>query len=139
MLASLAVVLVGYLARALYGNEAAARSMVLFSLFPGSVALSWAYSEAALVVCAAATFLALHRQRWLVAGIFAALGTATRPNGIGLVLACAVAAGIAIWRERQWRALIAPALAPLGVLGFHLFLTRWTGESGAWMLSLIHI
>jgi hypothetical protein len=69
---------------------------------------------------------------WLVAGILAAFGTAARPNGLALVAACAVAALIAIKDDREWRALTAPALAPVGFIGFMLFLRHHTGENLAW-------
>jgi hypothetical protein len=133
LLGAAAVVLVGMLARDVYDVPTATKAMVLLCVFPGSVALSWSYAEPALIVAAAACFLCLHRERWVLAGVFAAIGTATRPNGIGLVAACAVAALLAIVHKRQWRSLVAVVLAPLGVLGFHLFLTHHTGESGAWM------
>jgi hypothetical protein len=127
-----AVVLVGHLARDLYGVPTAQRAMVLFALFPGSVVLSWSYAEPALIVCAAACLLFLQREQWLFAGIAAAIGTATRPNGVAIVAACVVAAAIAIYKRRQWRSLIAVALAPVGVLGYHAYLRVHTGEWGAW-------
>ena len=46
--------------------------------------------------------------------------------------ACVVAAAIAIYKHRQWRSLIAVALAPLGVIGYHAYLRVHTGEWGAW-------
>ena len=106
--------------------------MVLFALFPGSVVLSWSYAEAALIVCAAACLLFLQREQWVLAGVAAAIGTATRPNGIAIVAACVVAAAIAIYRRRQWRSLLSVALAPLGVLAYHAYLRVHTGEWGAW-------
>ena len=127
-----AVVLVGLLARDLYGVAIAQRSMVLFALFPGSVVLSWSYAEAALIVCAAACLLFLHREQWLLAGVTAAIGTATRPNGIAIVAACVVAAAIAIYRRREWRSLLSVVLAPVGVLAYHAYLRVHTGEWGAW-------
>lgn len=133
VLSVFAVVLVGLLARDLYDVEAARRAMILFCLFPGSVALSWGYAEAAMVVFVAAAFVCLHRERWLLAGSLAAVATATRPNAIGIIAACAIAAGLAVWKRRQWRALLAVVLAPAGVVGYHLFLAHHTGESGAWL------
>ena len=53
-LAIVAVILVGVLARRLYGNDVAERAMVLFAVFPGSFVLSYAYAEALLIVLAAA-------------------------------------------------------------------------------------
>lgn len=133
VLAAVAVVLVGMIARDLYDVETARRAMILFCVFPGAVTLSWSYAEPSLIVCAAACFLCLHRERWILAGVFSAIGTATRPNAVGLVAACGVAAVLVIWQRRQWRSLVAVVLAPLGFVGYHLFLTHHTGESGAWM------
>ena len=127
-----AVVLVGLLARRLYGAEVAGRTMVLFAIFPGSFVLSFAYAEALLIVLAAACLLFLHDERWLLAGAAAALATATRPNGIALVAACIVASAIAIHRRRDWWSLVAVVLSPLGFLGFQWFLAAHTGESTAW-------
>ena len=132
VLSAVAVVLVGLLAREVFDIETAERAMILFCLFPGAVVMSWAYSEPTLVVCGAACLLFLIKERWLLAGIAAALGTATRPNGVALVVACAVAAGIAIYTKRQWRSLIAVALAPLGGVSFFVYLRVHTGESNAW-------
>ncbi len=107
---SLAVVLIGLLAREAFDVATAQRAMVLFVLFPGSVVLSWSYAEPVLIVCAAACLLFLLREQWLFAGLAAALATATRPNAIGVVAACVVAAAMAIWRHRQWWSLVAVAL-----------------------------
>jgi hypothetical protein len=131
-LSVVAVVLVGLLARRLFDVQVAERTMVLFAVFPGSFVLSFAYAEALLIVLAAACLLFLVDERWLFAGVAAALATATRPNGIALVAACAVAAGIAIYRRRDWLSLVAPLLAPIGFVSFQLFLAGHTGESWPW-------
>jgi Dolichyl-phosphate-mannose-protein mannosyltransferase len=132
VLAVVALVLVGLLARRLFGIQVAERAMVLFAVFPGSFVLSYAYAEALLIVLAAACLLFLVDERWLLAGVAAGLATATRPNGIALVAACAVAAGIAVYRRRDWLSLIAPLLAPVGFISFQLFLAGHTGESWPW-------
>ena len=131
-LALVAVVLVGVLARRLYGNDVAERAMVLFAVFPGSFVLTYAYAEALLIVLAAACLWFLLDERWLLAGVAAALATATRPNGVALVAACAVAAFLAIRRSRDWWSLVAPLLAPIGFVAFQLFLAAHTGESWPW-------
>jgi hypothetical protein len=127
-----AVVLVGVLARRLFDVPVAERAMVLFAVFPGSFVLSYAYAEALLIVLAAACLFFLLDERWLLAGVTAALATATRPNGVALVAACAVAAGIAIYRRRDWLSLVAPLLAPIGFVSFQLFLAGHTGERWVW-------
>jgi hypothetical protein len=132
LLSMIGVILVGLLAREVFDVETAERAMVLFCLFPGAVVMSWSYSEPTLVACGAACLFFLMKERWMLAGIFAALGTATRPNGAALVAACVVAAAIAIHRNRQWKSLIAVVLSPLGGVGFYIYLRVHTGEPNAW-------
>lgn len=132
VLGFVAIWLIGLLARDLYGPKVAARTMVIVALFPGSFVLSFAYTEALLLVFAAACLLFLVRRQWWLAGIFAALGTATRPNGIALIAACAVAALIAIVQRREWKSLVAPVLAPLGFILFQWWLGQHADEPGVW-------
>lgn len=126
------VVLLGATARTFFDLETARKAMIIGAFFPGSFVLSWAYSEAVLLTIAALCLMALHRRQWLLAGLLAALGTAARPNGIALVAACAVAALVAIAKDREWRSLVAPALAPIGFVGFMAFLRHHTDEDWAW-------
>jgi Gpi18-like mannosyltransferase len=106
--------------------------MLLMALFPGSFVLSFTYSEATMLVFASGCLLCLHRQQWLAAGVLGALGAATRPNGIALIVACFIAAVFAVKERREWRSLVAAAIAPLGFIGFHLFLWRRNGEALGW-------
>lgn len=110
------------------------RAALLVCVFPGSFVLSIAYAEALMLSLVVACLLALTREQWLLAGVAAALATATRPNAVALVASCAWAAAVAIHRRRHWRSLIAPALAPVGVLAFHGFLWSRTGRPDAWDL-----
>lgn len=128
VLGAVAVVLVGIIARELFGERVGYRAMLLMAFFPGSMALSLTYSEATLIVLAAACLLMLLREQWLAAGLLAAVATATRPNGLALVAACAVAAAVAIRDDRRWGALVAPLLAPIGFIAFQLYLLDRTGE-----------
>jgi hypothetical protein len=132
ILGAIVIFLLGVLARELYDEQVAAKAMVLGALFPGSFVLSFAYAEALLLVFAMACLWCLMKHRWVGAGVLAALATATRPNGLALVLACAIAAAYAIRRERDWRSLAAPLLAPWGFVAFQLWLDHHTSESGVW-------
>jgi len=132
VLGAVFIVLVGLLTRAWFGAEHARVVMVLTAIFSGSFVLSFAYSEALLLVLAAACLLALTREKWLVAGVLAAVATTTRPNGIAVVAACAIASFIAIKTKRQWSSLVAPLLAPVGFLFFQWWIDRHTGESRVW-------
>lgn len=132
LLGAVFIVLVGLLTRAWFGAEHARVAMVLTAIFPGSFVLSFAYSEALLLVLAAACLLALTREKWLLAGVLAAVATTTRPNGIAVVAACAIASLIAIRTKRQWSSLVAPLLAPVGFVFFQWWIDRHTGESRVW-------
>jgi hypothetical protein len=132
LLGLIAVTLIGVLARRLYGEPVAKMSIVLACLFPGSFVLSFAYSEALMLVLAAACLLMLVEREWVAAGVFAAFATATRPNAMALVVACGVAAFLAIRERRDYRSLIAVTLAPVGFVTFQIWLGQHTGESGVW-------
>lgn len=132
LLGLLAVVLIGLLAQRLYGDRVGRTSATLAALFPGSFVLSFAYSEALMIVLAAACLWCLVEREWVAAGVFAALATATRPNGLALVVACGVAALLAIREDRDWKALVSVALAPIGFVAFQVWLGQHTGEAGAW-------
>ena len=127
-----ATILVWFLAKAVADRHVADRAAVLFAFSPGAFVMSLVYAEALMITLAAATLLALLRQRWLLAGVLGALATATRPNGTAVAVACAWAAGVAIWQRREWRSLVAPAIAPIGIAGFFAFLWWHTGEPLIW-------
>jgi 4-amino-4-deoxy-L-arabinose transferase-like glycosyltransferase len=127
-----ATVAFALLAREVVGREAALRAVALFCFFPGAFVLSLIYAEGVLITAAALCLLFLLRERWLAAGVAGALATAARPNGIAVVAACAVAAVVAVRRRGEWRALLAPALAPVGMLGYFGFLWARTGDAGYW-------
>ena len=126
------IYLIGVIAKNLFDVKTSEKAMIIAALFPGRFVLNWAYSEALLLTLACMCFIALSKKMWLWAGIFAALGTACRPNGIALVAACAVASLIAIKQDREWKSLIAPLLSPIGFVGFMAFLMHHTDENFAW-------
>lgn len=127
-----ATVLVWLLARTVTDTQVADRAAILFAFSPGAFVMSLVYAEALMVTLAAGALLALLRERWLLAGILGALATATRPNGTAVAVACAWSAAVVVWRRRDWRALAAPALAPVGIIGFFSFLWWHTKEPLIW-------
>jgi hypothetical protein len=114
-------------------RRTANRVVVLYCLFPGSMVLSWAYSEALMVVLSAGCLIALLRQRWLLAGILAAAATACRANAVVLVGVCLWEATAAARRDRTWRPLLAPAIAPAGIVAFFAYLWAHTGDALAFL------
>ena len=130
---AVAALLLWFLLRRMWGAEAADRGVALFCFFPGAYVLSMVYSESLTLAFAVGCLLALLSGRWTLAGVLGALATATRPNALALVPACAWAAAVAIRQRREWRALIAPFLAPMGFVAFQVFLWARTGNADAWM------
>ena len=130
-----AAVAVWLLARRLAGPRVADRAVALFCFFPGAFVLSMAYAEGLLVLASAVCLLALLDRRWVLAGLSAAVATATRPNAAPIVLACLVAAIVATRRERDLRSWLAPLLAPLGGIAFFTFLWVRTGSFMGWFRS----
>jgi hypothetical protein len=129
---ALAAVAVWSLVRHIAGLEVADRSVALFCFFPGSFVLSLNYSEGLMIALAAACLLALVSRRWLLAGLAAGLATATRPTAVALIVVC-VWEAVGAARRREWRAVVAPALAPAGMVAFFAFLAVRTGETQAWL------
>lgn len=123
-----AMVVIWSLVERLTDAATASRAVALMSFFPWAFVFSLAYSEGFLLLLAGICLLALLDEHWVVAGLAAGLAGAARPNGFVLALPCAWAALVAIRRRRDWRALAAPALAPLGILGFFAYLGVRTGD-----------
>ena len=120
------------LAARLCDRRVADRAVALYCFFPGAMTFGMLYSEPLAVALGAGVLLALLDRRWLVAGIIGALSTAERPTMIVLVAVSGVAAAQAIWSRREWRALIAPALTPLGMLAFFGYLGRQYHNYAFW-------
>ena len=128
-----AVVLVGRLAAEWWGPSSARRVVVFICLFPGAIVFSMLYTEGLLIALVAGALLALSRRRWLTAGLLAGAATAVGPVALAVIPACLVAAGQEL-RRHGWRdpgarrALLAPLLAPLGVVVFGVYLWLHTGD-----------
>jgi hypothetical protein len=143
-----ATLLVTQLAEEWWGQSAARRALLFWCFFPGTVVFSLVYTEGLLISLIAGCLLLLARRQWAWAGLLAGVATAVGPVALAAIPACAVAAGLEI-RERGWaekdarRALLAPLLSPVGVIGFGIFLWFWTGtplasfraQHGAWQES----
>ncbi len=132
-----ATVLIARLAQRWWGNAHTTRRAVLFfCVFPGSIVFSMDYTEGLLLTLIAGCLLALEDRRWLLAGLLAGLSTAVGPVAVAIIPACALATvpelrratGTAGRRVLQTlRPLLAPALAPLGILAFGGYLWVHTG------------
>ena len=129
---ALAMVVLWKLTERLCGSTVAYRTVVLTAFAPAGFVLSMGYSEGLFLLFSSATLLMLIDRRWLLAGGFAAVACATRPTGVAVALACAVAAYFALRENRRdLRPLFAPVLAGIGLLAFPLYTWRHNGDSFA--------
>jgi hypothetical protein len=117
------------------GRDGAIRGTTLVFFSPGAFVLAMVYSEGLLITAVAACLVALHRQKWLAAGLAAAAASATDPLGIAAIAPCAVVAWNAHRRANNLRPLLAPLLAPAGAVGFFVFLWAWVGTPFAWLIT----
>jgi hypothetical protein len=130
---AIATVLIGQLAEQWWGEERARRGILFWCFFPGTVVFSMVYTEGMTLALIAGCLILLSRRRWVWAGACAGLATAIAPVALSAILVCLVAAWLEL-RRRGWhdpqarRALAAPLLAPLGAVGFAIFLWFWTGS-----------
>ena len=113
-------------------RRVADRAVVLYCLFPGAMTFGMLYSEPLGIALSAAALLALLSRRWVLAGLCGALCTAERPDLVVIAAVMGLAALHAIWTRREWRALLAPALAPLGLLAFFGYLGHRYRDYAFW-------
>ncbi len=130
-----AVVAVGRLTLEYTDRPRAERAALLFALAPGSFVFSLIYNEGLVITFACLGLIALMRRRWLGAGLIGAVATFTSPVGLVFALCCAGSAIVAIRRDRDWRSLWAPLLAPTGVVVWMAYLWAHTGNIRAWQLT----
>jgi len=116
-----------------FGDRVASDSVLLLLVAPYAFVFSLFYTEGPALLAVALCFLALDRRRWTYAGLAALAAGLIRPNGFLLVVPCAVAAFTAIRHDRQWKALVAPLLAPLGFLAWVAFVGHRMGELGGYV------
>ncbi len=107
-----------------YEDHIAFRTALLLAVFPTAFFLSAAYSESLFLAGAMLSLYNARKQRWIAAGLWGALAALTRITGPFLVVPLAFAAWQA-WRNREWRAWLAPLITGLGALIFPLY--AWFG------------
>jgi len=93
------------------------------------------YSEGFALTFLAFGILALLQRRWLVAGLLGLLASATTPVALAFEVSCLWCAYREIVDHRSWRAVVAPILAPLGFVGYQVWIWQHTGSVDAWRLT----
>jgi len=102
----------------------------LWAVVPHAVVQSMAYTETLFTALAAWSLLALLRRQWLTSGVLCLLAGLTRSTAVALVAAVGLAALVAVCRRRDgWRPWLAGALAPLGFLGYVVWVGHRLGRA----------
>ena len=113
------------------GSEVGRRSVLLLAFFPGALWLGVPYSESLFLLLSVAAFWFARTDRWALAGLMAALASATRSAGIVLVLPLLLLS----WRRRPRRLqnLAWIGLAPLGLFAYSVYLSLSMGDGFAYL------
>ncbi|GAA2491635.1 membrane protein [Actinocorallia cavernae] len=116
------------------GRRAGFAAAGLWAVWPGS-GVEWAvYSDSLYVALAVWACYAVLTHRWLAAGVLTFAAGLNRPTAAALIAALAVAALLAVRRGEDGvgRPLFALALAPLGLLGYLLWVGDRMGDLGGY-------
>jgi hypothetical protein len=108
------------------------RAVLLLCAFPGAMTFGMVYPEPLGVALTACCLLAAVSRRWLTSGLLALVATGEHPTLIVLAPALGIVALRAVWTRRDLRSLIAPALAPWGMIGYFLWIGTWHHDYGFW-------
>jgi hypothetical protein len=133
---AVAAALLWLLAAHVTDRTTATRAVALFCFAPSAFVFSLTYSEGLFLAASVACIYALVRRRWTIAGLAAAVASASRPPGVLLAAACTFAALVELRRTRDWRALAAPLLAPAGAAAYAVYLKVHTGSVRSYQQTL---
>jgi hypothetical protein len=129
-IAAIAIYLV---VREVLDEQTARATAILFCFLPTAYTLSMIYTDGLFIACAAVCLLMLHRQRWLLAAVATIVSGTVRSTAVVLIACCVVEGCRAAVRQRDWRPLVAPVLAPLGLVGAMAFAWQGSGEPTAFV------
>ncbi|MFD7442916.1 hypothetical protein [Streptomyces sp. NPDC059909] len=118
------------------GQRAGVLLAVLWGVYPTAFVQSMAYTETLFTALAAWSLYALLTDRWIAAGALCALAGLTRPSAAALVAAVGITAIVRLVREGRgaltWRMAAGVVLAPLGWLGYVVFVAVREGSPTAY-------
>ncbi|MET8806076.1 glycosyltransferase family 39 protein [Streptomyces sp. NPDC004546] len=117
------------------GRRAGLAAAGLWAVWPGS-GVEWAvYSDSLYVALAAWTCHAVMTRRWVTAGVLAFAAGLNRPTAAALIAGVGVAALLSLLRRQtddSLRPLLAAALAPLGLIGYLVWVGDRMGDLGGY-------
>ncbi|MER5890413.1 hypothetical protein ABT160_41855 [Streptomyces sp. NPDC001941] len=115
------------------GRRAGIALAALWGVYPTAFVQQMGYTESLFTALAAWSLYALLRDRWIVAGLLCVLAGLTRPSAAALIAAIGVTAIVRTARGRlTWRVVAGTLLAPLGWLGYVVFVAVRQGSPTAY-------
>jgi hypothetical protein len=137
---ALALIAVHRLTQQVFDDREAARRAVLYlALFPFSLFLTRVYADSVFLLTSVLAVSRAYDGRWWRAGMWGALATIARPNGIlvGLPLALLALGGRPAARELASR-FTALLLVPVALAGYCAYVYGLSGDPLAWLSSQAH-
>lgn len=122
--------------RRLGGERMGTVLAVLWGAMPHAVTQSMAYTESLFTALAAWALFAILGRQWLLASALTVLAGLTRATAVALIAVVGIAAIVELIRRRgrSWQAWVAGAFAPLGWLGYMLWVSARTGGLNGWLV-----
>jgi hypothetical protein len=120
-------------------RETARRAVLYLAVFPFSLFFTRVYAESVFLLMSVLAVSRAYDNRWWQAGLWGALATLARPNGmlIGLPLAVMALQGRPAGRELAQRA-IALVPVPAALAGYCGFVYTLSGDPLAWLSAQAH-
>lgn len=125
------------------GDEIAKRTLLYYCIFPTALFFFAAYNESLYLLFVMGAFLAMHRQRWWLAGLLGMLASLTR--SAGLLLAIPYLYELWISREhilasrrRLLTSTLPILLLPVGTLIYSIYCWMFFGSPLAWVTVQQH-
>jgi len=117
-----------------YSHKSAVISIFLLLSFPTAFYFGAVYTESLFLLLAVLTFWFARKDSYMLAGLFAALASATKVQGallsiyLGIELIVKYRHNLTKLGKLFWRDLIGVAVAPLGIAGYMYYLYRMFGN-----------
>ena len=133
-----ALVALFWLARLDLPREGARRAALLAAVFPFSFFFGLVYTESVFLLLAVVAFYAFRTRRWMAGGVAGGLATATRVNGILMLIALAWIAWKNAGDSRRDRvhAALGLALVPVGIASYSAYVYYLSGHPFEWARSI---
>lgn len=125
-------------------ERVAATAVLIVAFLPHGIVFSSLYTESLFLCLLVGTMLALRLERYLLAGLCAALLSATRSNGIFIIVFIVVQLWLQLGSAaffRPWRnpyPFVALLMAPLGAFAYWTYAFHTTGDAFAMATTVRH-